>query len=357
MNLSGCFTLISGPPGIGKTTFCKAFRDYLQKNSKTESFLVYLKPILISYDEIIDKNTEFILINQNEGNWKKSRILIQNLTKHLVDYLNQDNSYNQFSFIDYLTKQNLIDSDNELNGKIIKKFSDTIQSQSSECMKDTNQKQKYLLILILDDIFYYENMRYIYFKAALESKNLSYYCLSFKPKDINFLRIRNKSRDPDDKLSENVIRNIFDKFEYPNQLDWEKRFSKCELVESNLELNETLFEDLVKSLVHNHELFLDFKQEQLSLKQIKEMNRISGEKSCENLVHRCDIILRKLIKEKIQKANKQELKIVSQVLNERKAQILDMIKNTKSDLYQNFFKFDNASQFEIELNKLLEYKE
>lgn len=356
MNFDSCFTIISGPPGIGKTTFCKAFRSYLIKNGEIESFLFFLKPILISYDEIIDKCTELKLINQNQGNWKKCRILIQNLAQHLVDYLNQAYLH-QFSFIDYLTEQNLIDLNDELNGNIIKKFSNSIQNQLSECLKDTHQNKKYLVILILDDIFYYENMRYIYFKAALESSYSSYYCLSFKPKDINFLKTRNNIRDPNDKLSENIIRNIYEKFEYPNQIDWEKKFSKCELVEDNLELNETLLEDLTKILVHNHEFFLSFKQEQLSLKQIKEINQINAEKSCQNLVHRCDIILRKLIKENIQNTNKGNLKLASQSLNERKAQILSMIKNPKSDLHEKFYKMDNTSQVEIELNKLLEYKE
>ncbi|RNA10740.1 L-seryl-tRNA(Sec) kinase [Brachionus plicatilis] len=360
MNLAhfnSSFVLVSGPPGIGKTTFCQHLKAYFVKNGeKFASNSVYTRSILISYDEVIDKTIELELINQNLGNWKKSRNLIQILTMHLANYLNQACSENQSSFVDYLTNLDSLSRNENLNEKIIQNFIKTIQKQSSEYMPKSRQNQTFFVFFILDDIFYYENMRYTFFKTALESNFSSYYCLSFKAKSIDFLLFRNNSRDPDAKLSESIIRNIFDKFEYPDEVDWEKKFSKCELIDKNLHFNETLFEELTENLFQNHESFLAMKKEKIYQKQIEEKNRQNGETSCRNLVHQCDLILRRLVKENLVSANRSELNLISQKVNARKAQLLEAIKNPESEIHKKIFKLNDLCQIETELKKIFTHE-
>lgn len=359
MNLTrfnACFALISGPPGIGKTTFCKALKDFIFKNG--DKYTTYLlSSILITYDEIIDKNIELELISQNLGIWKKSRTLIQNMTTHLANYLNLVCSNNELSYDEYIRSLDSFNKDQNLEEKIIKNFIKVIERQLRQCLTSFSQQKQCFVIFILDDIFYYENMRHTFYKEALETNYSSYFSLSFKAEELNFLLSRNISRDPDAKLSESIVRNIFDKFEYPNEVDWEKKFSKCELINKNLDFSDNLFDGLIKIVLRNHESFLILKKQQISLKEIKEKNRLNGEASSQNLVHQCDLILRKLIKAKICNANKNDLKIYSQKLNTRKAQILEMLKNPQSKIHTKCINMIDLSQLETELGKQLECSE
>lgn len=80
--------LISGPPGIGKSTLSKNLATHANKqNSKPTHALA------LSYDKIINKNIEDHLIDKSgeaSKAWKTGRSIILSLTSVLVDFLKNE---------------------------------------------------------------------------------------------------------------------------------------------------------------------------------------------------------------------------------------------------------------------------
>ena len=62
--------------------------------------------------------------------------------------------------------------------------------------------------------------------------------LCLKTNNFNLLLERNKYRDLNKQLSESIIENIFKKFDYPDELEWEKSFTIV-LMNDNINLNDS----------------------------------------------------------------------------------------------------------------------
>ncbi|CAF0743780.1 unnamed protein product [Brachionus calyciflorus] len=353
------YLLVSGCPGVGKSTFCKKLDQFItdnfdaQLNNKTS-----IISLLIAYDEIVDKQIEYELINQNESEWKSSRIFLQSLVINLGKFLYQNhlNSSSLSKLSNYFDNSSLNIQEN-IRVSIQKNFINSLENQIKKLglLNLKNQNEIYFTI-ILDDIFYYESMRHLYFKSALSQEFSSFFSLCFKTSNLEFLLERNQTREPNAKLENTIIQNIFSKFEYPNRIDWESKFSKVDLVDENIEFFGLHFENLIKILLENHHNFSEFRCEKVLEEKNKELNLINGQKSCQNLIHECDLILRRLVKTKLSEAyyyDKKELKNMAENIHKNKSKILERIKDLKSELYLKLVNLNDMYLIEIELGELL----
>lgn len=207
--------LVSGCPGIGKTTFAKELHEFIWTNGEHSCFR-------ISYDEIMENEMENKLIENSE--WKAGRAFVKDLIYMLIEYYYYSSSLD--CSIEGLNSflENRPSKENNMCNLIKEKFVNSIEKDLIRLKQHNKLITK--LIIILDDIFYYESMRHIYFKLAFEStkNNISYFSYCIKTMDLNFLFERNLSREKRAQLETSIVENIFSKFEYPNQVDWEKTF-------------------------------------------------------------------------------------------------------------------------------------
>lgn len=318
MNTNVVLIILCGCPCTGKTYFISRFNKYLEKQTKIDFNLIQL-----SFDDIINTNLEKNLIEIEY--WKKSRNFLHDLIGKLIDYLKQD-TVNYVDFNDYLNETKQISS-----------FNDQIESLLNEIKTNFLRKisfnSKKLHLIAIDDNMYYESMRYKYYQLA-KDKLCSYYCVCLKVNDLNNLLELNHKRNEqynntESALSDTIIENMFIKFNYPDQINWEKPHSI--IIDYNYDLfNEIDFNQLYSNLLTKiNELFLKF-------------NLFNASIACEksdyidknlNIRHQSDLVLRRLIKQEIEKTDvntKQELAIK---LNKTKTVLLQQLADKTDGLY------------------------
>jgi tRNA uridine 5-carbamoylmethylation protein Kti12 len=321
--------LICGPPGIGKSTFCLGLNKYIW-SAYDEYGTIFIRSFLISYDDLIDNNLEKCIIAENE--WKLYRRFIIKLVELLISYLKTENisgllnkSFNEFS-----EKQNII---NEFKLKspsiaesIKSKFETNIRTNlvnlSSHIVNNSNHYEQIRIIIILDDIFYYESMRYSFYKQSIKLKS-SYMSYCFKPNDIKLLVERNKTRIPEKQINEFVLEKISNNFEYPNDIGWEKQFS---YVSSGQDIG---FKESIQIVISKFEKFDSFLVD-LSKISKREKEQVQLNKtSVDNLIHKSDLILRKLISQELKKIEK-PCQVLARELSKKKTLILDELKSNNT---------------------------
>lgn len=313
-----CILVVSGCPGIGKTTFSQQICDYIQQRESM------FKPFLLSYDDLIDTELESHLItNTNENEWKQARNFIIYLVKLFVNFLMM-NEASRGMLDDFLETETRHDSSN-FKLLVRKRFLNLIHKMF---YSRQNQNEHYNLI-VLDDLFYYESMRYSFFKLAIELE-CAYVSFCFKAESLELLLERNSSREMSKKLNESVIRNVWEKFEYPNENIWENGFSRVELVTRSFKIDESYFSETLVDIGERIKKFGEFlekrKLDEISKKHVESEQVFS-------LSHECDLILRKLIGEKLAKvSDKNEKSSIAQKFSSAKASILNEIKLDSNDL-------------------------
>lgn len=342
--------LVCGVPGIGKSTLSSKLHEYINSQHNVWSFL-------FSYDDIITGSLENELIKLNA--WKSSRYFIMKLVRILITYIN---SY--YPILDNLEKYidqemlNLNDHDyfvSNLNESILNSikmnFVQLFQIELAKYDESNKKNDSVRFVFILDDIFYYESMRYCYYKQSIDL-NCSYMSLCLKTNNFNLLLERNKYRDLNKQLSESIIENIFKKFDYPDELEWEKSFTIV-LMNDNINLNDSSY--LANLFERIDSTFKQFNSFLISLNEkfkLNEQNQRFNKQSIENLIHKSDIILRKLVSDKLKEIlNKIEKSIMANKLNKRKAEILDELKsldkkNELNYLFENQF-IENELKFKL----------
>jgi tRNA uridine 5-carbamoylmethylation protein Kti12 len=307
-----CLILVCGPPGIGKSTFCTELNAYIKTKSNHKTFL-------ISYDDLIDPELESSLIGEHQNDWKSARNMIFQLVKSLVAYLNQSESKH---FEDFLSVQDRFTSTVSMTETY-----DLIKQGFLKAIigSNFNENSNCNNLIFLDDLFYYESMRYSFYKLAIELK-CAYMSFCFKAENLNFLISRNFNRDHAKKLDQKVIENIFEKFEYSNRNEWESFFSRVELINESFRIDKTYLINSSEFILNKMKEFGEFLDTR-KLAELIQVNHQNDEKALK-LVHECDLVLRKLISEKIStnQLDKKVRSIMGQELSKKKSKILNEIK-------------------------------
>ena len=326
--------LISGPPGIGKTQFTCDLVNYILE-AKPE-----LQPIKLHYDQLIDKQLETSLIENNE--WKRGREDVKTLVQLFIEYLSQLYTSSCKHFEGYLAK---IPQTTGIDFTIKQNFLCSIEKLGER----SNEVVHYFILL--DDNFYYESMRYSFFKFCLASSSeCSYFSISFRTDNLQLLVARNCVRNVATRVSQSVLVNMLAKFEYSKDCSWESKF--CLQI---TDVNEILdFGSILNMVAENDARFLEFRKERI---QEKERLQINNPDYVRNFVHECDLMLRKLVKEKLLASigimDKKETERVGRQLAEKKTNILSQIKEMDSELHKKLWpEFCDGGDFNLIENEL-----
>jgi len=325
--------LIYGPPGVGKTTLKQNLNEHISSNSKNNSSIC----LSISYDELIDKNLENMIINesneqqqqQQQQAWKESRSFILKLITLLIDYLKQQQEKQEKNY--YF---NIFDdkerTSSSLYLKIIQdKFNNLMFSQlnTNAIIKHEN------FYILLDDLFYYSSMRLSFYRLAC-SKQCSYFSIGLIASNINILLERNETRSHSQRLPIHIIENIFKKLE-TNKNNWEFNFTHLIEINNNYQNLTDLF-DLIEIGLNKFQIYLKNQQ----IKEEAEAEQQQQQKSENNFIHECDLKLRKLISLKLTNSS-QDKKNLALKLNLLKSNILNELKTKQ-------IKLDHLNELEIE---------
>jgi tRNA uridine 5-carbamoylmethylation protein Kti12 len=291
-----CLMLVCGAPGAGKTTFCKNFKQFLL--TRTSSSHQHIRMFLLSYDEILKRELEIELIGSNSNaQWKQSRAFIQRLTEQLLIYLKQERSKVQ-CFEEFLQK-NLNESSTPLEQKLQKNLIQSVKLDIDEWRHNCAQKDSQIgskIFVMLDDNFYYESMRLPFYKMCL-ANGCAYFCHVFRAEQIQTLFERNSNRTKEKQVDHSIIENIHSKLELPSGTAWEKDYSLAHYVEDSMKFaDQTQFESDLAFISSKNDQFMALIDELREREQRVELSRQANRTS---LIHECDLILRKLLSEKM----------------------------------------------------------
>jgi O-phosphoseryl-tRNA(Sec) kinase len=314
--------LFTGLPGIGKTALASGFTSFLKNQKDTSAYL-------ISYDYLIEQNAENLLVATNE--WKSARTLIKNLVHALVRYFLetsqvQEHGFRSYTTIDLNTSTVQKTSASEISDSIVDKFVKLIEEEATKSASCYTTKY----FIILDDNFYYESMRYEYFKLARDTDSCSYYCICLKTLDLDLLLTRNAKRIGSARLDQAVIERMLAKFEYPrDELEYEREFTFTETI--NPGMMSVSFEALWGLIVNAHTRFRIFVETKRANEAEKLERSKLGRESARNLVHECDLILRRLVSARLGATAEAASR---KTILESKSRILAELKNVESGLFR-----------------------
>lgn len=358
--------LASGPPGAGKSTFTSELSSCISRiesqirlgQELTEPNSLFINSFAISFDHVIDKNLENQLVNNKKyassnsdssssvHDWKSARSLIHSLVKLFIKYLNSsDLNELSMSGLNELINSSLDESAS--NHEIKDRFLGCIEAGLPKAQLKPDVRAVYYVIL-LDDLFYYESMRYAYFKLAIELE-CGYFAFCFRASELSFLLARNQSRELSQQLDESIIENVYAKFECPK--DWEVNFSRVIDVDASFRLNS---EYLISSACLIVRKMSEFSSH---LDKLKLEVSVKAEQSSKlNLVHESDLMLRKLIGTRLSGldlAKSEKVKLAAE-LNKAKTNILNSLKLNESENYGLICLF-NENRFDL-IERELELK-
>jgi len=325
--------LLCGPPGVGKSTFKTKLTDYITSGLVENADLAILS---ISYDNLMDKCMEAYLINEAAENiedeedcksncnninsksnskWKQGRSFIFKLISLLVDYLNTtDSSSFNTDIGSFIQKKGGICSDFNL---IAKNFVNCVQTQL-----ESVRNKKHCLIL-LDDLMYFESMRLPFYRLAVR-KYIGYFVYCLRPMSLEFLLNRNRDRCPSQQLSENIIINIFQKIEWPKN-DWEKEFSHLEDIGSNESVSFRMSIELILNGLSRFDIHVR------NLSEKKAALEESALANNRNIYHESDLILRRLVADRLANAQAGEEKSsLGKLLSKSKADLLAELRSKET---------------------------
>lgn len=333
-----CLMLVCGAPGAGKTTFCQNFKRFVltQRSSSHQ----HIRLFLLSYDEILKRELEIELIrSDSNAEWKQSRMFIQRLVEQFLIYLKQttrEATSKLQSFEEFLEKF-ANQPPTQLEQKLKKNFIESVKLDLDElhhnCTPNGSQFGSQIFVL-LDDNFYYESMRLPFYKMCLIN-SCAYFCYAFRAEQIAILFERNANRTKEKEVDKSIIENIHSKFESPSGIAWEKDyFLECCVDNAMMKLvDQTQFESHLAFISSKNEQFMGLIDELQEREQQVELSRQANRTS---LIHECDLILRKMLSEKmamhgaqIDSNNKQLKSAEANRLNSLRVNILNELRESE----------------------------
>lgn len=286
-----CLVIFIGLPGSGKTTLCSALVEYLKTSCKTSNDIVQ-HAIPICYDRMIPENV--FRYQDNSSQWKEARRGIVSYVKNLVSYLKR------------LEQHNIANS-----------FEISVRE---ELLKITQNEKRRRVYVILDDNMYYRSMRYEYYQLA-RLYNLSF-CQLFVQCSVSDALNYNSSRDQGVTVPGQIITRMAKRLEPPDRQNnpWETY--------SLTVASETWTITKIMEIVH----FLNYVAEHPVVMPIDDFEVCQESKlTCStNVVHQVDIMLRKIIGERMRggktSLQRVELQAQSRVLADKRRCILEGIR-------------------------------
>jgi len=353
-----CLMLVCGAPGAGKSTFCQTFKQWLL--ARPSSSHQHIRLFLLSYDEILKRELECELIgSDSNAKWKQSRAFIQRLIEQLLIYLKQvtreTGDLESFEkFLDKLSNE----PSTQLDQTLKKNFIERVKLDLDELRHDIcalNDRQIGLKIFVLlDDNFYYESMRLPFYKMCL-ANSCAYFCHAFQAEQIETLFERNANRTNEKQVEQSVIENMHAKFEPPSRIVWEKDFSLEQFVDKSIKLvDQTQFESDLAFILNKNEQFMSLIDE---LRERERRVELSREANRTSLIHECDLILRKLLSEKMQhdvQLESNNKSAEARRLNALRVSILRELReseDTFADLNRTLYTHSTSQQEKSELLK------
>ncbi|XP_053682918.1 L-seryl-tRNA(Sec) kinase [Sabethes cyaneus] len=275
-----CINVLVGLPGVGKTTFCNEFQQYLlQKGSP----IVLVK---LTFDEFININSKQDLAS---GLYKTQRKQLLECIEMLVSAVRKRDS----------------EAVHETNENLIKLFKTGV----SVDMTVASPTAAYLFVL--DDNMYYRSMRYEVLKIA-RKYNTGYFQTFFDvPVAVAIVRNAERSKP----IPQDIILRMAIRLEKPNA-----RFYRWETscIFTNDPLNDFVkLEAAVIQYVNNPEKFLD--------------GATSTQPVEQTIIHKLDLVLRRIVGDVIQSSRTlvttEELKLLVEELNHKRKAILSDARN------------------------------
>lgn len=176
-----------------------------------------------------------------------------------------------------------------------------------------------ITFVIIDDNMYYRSMRYEYYQLA-RSFSINYCQIFFPQNELEKLYQINRKRSEDSFIPEEVIFRMAQRFEIPNS-KWEKEITwtiKNQYVEMEL---------IYKWIIECPEV-------SLNCADMKSPN--SSIETTQSVIHRVDIILRKILHEKIKdfriKHNNENSQDFIQGINQRRIEIIEGVKQRQIEI-------------------------
>lgn len=247
---NNCIVILSGLPGAGKTTCVNQLE--IEFSFKYNCFVIH-------YDDFLPPDFD-------NFSFKEVRNNILNVTnKFLETLINKNDSSFQFITKTFIINRNSIPN-----------------------------------LLIIDDNMYYRSMRYEFFKLSRQFQiSFCQICIDL---ELDVILERNKLRSSSEIISDEIIKNMYTKFEKPIE-NWEK----YSLI-FNSDIDYTLISNLIDRSLEDPNCKIELK---------------TCKKQEQSMLHLIDLELRKIINREIKK-----------VCGNEKSKYIGKLQTWKTDCFQ-----------------------
>lgn len=280
---SVCIGILMGIPGSGKSYFCRFLQDHFAKCH--DSVLKNVHVICVCYDEFVKHESLY----SSAERWKDHRKKVFANVENLVCALKGFGTFDECPLIKNIDQENMM---------------------KSECV-----------LLLIDDNMYYRSMRYQYYQLARRF-SVSF-CQFYLKADLRNAMKFNKTRDLQYVVPEEIILNMWEKFEPPDvKNSWER-----------LSLTIDSHEDFANSpvIMSIHNIIVESLNNPVDSSMENDSEKMKA-RECTNssVIHQLDIAMRHWIerqmKQTVAQGAKSDLRLLGKSYSNRKKQILNALK-------------------------------
>lgn len=305
-----CLVVFIGLPGSGKTTLCRLLLEFLRTSCKSLSDILH-HTISICYDELIPADK--FRYQDESSQWKQARRGIVNYVKSLVFTLKDIEELNIVNSLEVAVRE--------------------------ELLKVVQNEKKTRVYIIVDDNMYYRSMRYEYYQLA---KLYSFsFCQIFVQCSVSDALNRNSSREQSTAVPEEIITRMAERLEPPDRQNnpWEifsltvpsEKWTVAEIKKISLFLNNAAEHPVVMPERNNE--------------MCQESRRICST----NVIHRVDIMLRKLVGDRMRERSqtgvqRDDLQELSKAFTDLRHHILEGIRTGTIIIPEDTYEAINLDQ-------------